>query len=158
MRAALIDRRVQRYRRGLMPLTALALAVAMGAAEPRFFADDPLSREPETGDASKAEPWDIDLYYDLAYNLFVTTRRTPENIRAQNVNTIDEVPDSSWFTNRIGSRPMSIEELQRGPVNGPAPDPSVWTVDSREELGRRAGVHGHRRQRRDVVRVVRRAR
>ena len=77
-----------------------------------------MSREPETGDASKAEPWDIDLYYDLAYNLFVTPRRTPENVRAQNVNTIDEVPDSSWFTNRIGARPMSIEELQRGPGDG----------------------------------------
>ena len=104
------DRRAQRCRRRLMPVAALVLAVALGGAQSRFFADDPLSREPETGDASKAEPWDIDLYYDLAYNLFVTPRRTPKNVRAQNVNTIDEVPDSSWFVNRILARPVSIEE------------------------------------------------
>ena len=28
-------------------------------------------------------------------------------MRALNVNTVDEVPDSSWFTNRIGRQPMS---------------------------------------------------
>ena len=48
MTTALIDQDVHRHRRGLMPLAALACAVAVGAAEPRFFADDPLSREPET--------------------------------------------------------------------------------------------------------------
>src|SRR5215212_2259006 len=128
MTAGSLDRWVPRHWLSVVPLALFALSIAVSAAEPTFFADDPLSREPETGDASKAEPWDIDLYYDLAYNLFVTPRRTPKNIRAQNVNTIDEVPDSSWFTNRIGSRSMSIEELQRGPVMGPAPNPSAWTV------------------------------
>ncbi|HEU4768172.1 MAG TPA: hypothetical protein VFS77_12385, partial [Pyrinomonadaceae bacterium] len=40
-----------------------------------------------------------------------------------NVNTMDEVPDSSWFTNRMFRREMSIEEIksgpgETGPVNG----------------------------------------
>lgn len=41
---------------------------------------------------------------------------------ALNVNTFDEVPDSSWFTNRIGVREMSPEEIRRGAnsSNGPA--------------------------------------
>ncbi len=45
------------------------------------------------------------------------------------MNTLGEVPDSSWFENRIGKRPMSMEELVKGPdVQGP-PDPSgPWTV------------------------------
>ena len=30
----------------------------------------------------------------------MTGRRQPANTRAPNLNTIDEVPDSSWFTNR----------------------------------------------------------
>src|SRR6202789_3514258 len=30
---------------------------------------------------------------------------------AVNVNSLDEVPDSSWFTNRIGVRPISTEEV-----------------------------------------------
>ena len=134
MTAATIERRSRR-RRALVPLVAIGLLVTLGAAERKFFADDPLSREPETADASGAQPWDIDLYYDLAYNLFVTTRRTPANVRAKNVNTIDEVPDSSWFTNRIGSRPVSIEEVQRGPVIGPAPSPASWTVTREKSSG-----------------------
>jgi hypothetical protein len=134
MTDAVIERRSRRGR-ALVPMAAMVLFVTLGAAERKFFADDPLSREPETGDASKAEPWDIDLYYELAYNLFVTARRAPKNLRAQNVNTIDEVPDSSWFTNRIGARPMSIEELQRGPVMGPGPASSVWTVTREKSAG-----------------------
>jgi hypothetical protein len=44
----------------------------------------------------------------------------PESL---NVNTLDEVPDSSWFTNRNGVRRMSLEEIKRGPnvTDGPAP-------------------------------------
>jgi hypothetical protein len=33
---------------------------------------------------------------------------------AVNVNSLDETPDSSWFTNRIGAHPMSLAELGRG--------------------------------------------
>jgi hypothetical protein len=33
---------------------------------------------------------------------------------ARNVNSLDEVPDSAWFTNRLGRHPMTIEELTRG--------------------------------------------
>jgi hypothetical protein len=57
------------------------------------------------------------------------------NRRAGNLNTIDEVPDSSWFTNRIGSRPVSLEELRRGPdrSNGPAAGP--WKVLAGDATG-----------------------
>ena len=41
---------------------------------------------------------------------------TPD-VKARNVNTIDEVPDSNWFTNRIVARPLSIEEAVRGPLD-----------------------------------------
>lgn len=33
---------------------------------------------------------------------------------ARNVNAFDEVPDSAWFTNRLGKRRLSDEELVRG--------------------------------------------
>jgi hypothetical protein len=33
---------------------------------------------------------------------------------AVNVNSLDEVPDSSWFTNRIGVHPVSAAEVARG--------------------------------------------
>ena len=58
-------------------------------------------------------------------------------MRAKNLNTIDEVPDSSWFTNRIGTTPISVDEIQRGPNRGAPPDPSSWVV-IREKT---SGVH-----------------
>lgn len=49
--------------------------------------------------------------------------------RAANVNALDEVPNSSWFTNRIGLYPISPEEAARGPGDGRGPDRSgPWTV------------------------------
>jgi hypothetical protein len=33
---------------------------------------------------------------------------------AVNANSLDEVADSSWFTNRLGIRPISTDELSRG--------------------------------------------
>ena len=114
-------------------LFVVALAVVRTAG-PKFLSDDPLAREPETQDASAAQPWDIDLFYDLTYQLFVTPRRVPAYVRAQNVNTVDEVPDSSWFTNRVGTRPVTIEEAVRGPVVGPAPVPTQWTLTREKRI------------------------
>jgi hypothetical protein len=120
--------------------TLLVGVLAVGhTAEPKFFSDDPLPREPETQDASGAQPWDIDLVYDLSYNLFVTPRQAPSGIRAGNVNTIDEVPDSSWFTNRIGSRALTVEEVVRGPAVGPAPAPAKWTLTREKTAGAAPG-------------------
>ena len=46
---------------------------------------------------------DIKSIYEMTYNLFVTAGHKPSGLRAKNINTIDEVPDSNWFTNRIGT-------------------------------------------------------
>jgi hypothetical protein len=40
---------------------------------------------------------------------------------AANVNALDEVPDSTWFTNRHGRRRLSPAELARGPNRAHAP-------------------------------------
>lgn len=47
---------------------------------------------------------------------------------AANVNALDEVPDSSWFTNRHGLRPMTAEQLARGPNHGDPPDLTHATI------------------------------
>jgi len=48
---------------------------------------------------------------------------------AANVNALDEAPNSSWFTNRIGVFPMTPDEAARGPADGAPPDRSApWTV------------------------------
>jgi hypothetical protein len=44
------------------------------------------------------------------------------------VNTIDEVPDSNWFINRVGSRPFTAADMRRGPDDDTGPAPGTWTV------------------------------
>ena len=111
------------YRSSLVAALALLAAAAvvpssdLGAQRPRFFSDDPLQREPETQDASKVEAWDIGLTPDLLHNLFGKPGDRAANVRAQNVNTADEVPDSSWFTNRIYAKPLSTDDVTRGPTD-----------------------------------------
>jgi hypothetical protein len=41
--------------------------------------------------------------------------------RARNVNALDQVPDDSWFENRIGRRPLTPADLRRGPTPAPRP-------------------------------------
>jgi hypothetical protein len=48
--------------------------------------------------------------------------------QATNVNAVDEVPDSSWYTNRHGLRPMTMADLTRGPGSGEAPDLAGATI------------------------------
>ena len=49
--------------------------------------------------------------------------------QALNVDRFDEVQDSSWFTNRNAYRPLSLEDIARGPDTGQGPDTTQsWTV------------------------------
>ena len=55
--------------------------------------------------------------------------------RAQNLNTVDEVPDSSWFTNRAGHRPLTPEDVASGPDTSDGPAPGTWTITSSKSDG-----------------------
>jgi hypothetical protein len=121
-------------RLGLYCLLA-AGPVLLDGAERRFFDDDPLTREPETQDASGVKEWTIDLVIDLATNLFGYPGDPTVNVRARNVNTIDEVPDSTWFTNRVLTRDVTPDELLRGPLTGSGPAPGLWSVVSPKLAG-----------------------
>ena len=37
-------------------------------------------------------------------------------------------PDSNWFTNRVGVRSVTVDELVKGPGTGTGPAPGGWTV------------------------------
>ena len=121
-------------------IAAIAAIRPVTATTPRFYVDDPIVREPEPQDAGGAAPSRLDLMYELTYNLFALPRHKPSGVRARNINTIDEVPDSSWFTNRIGTRALSIDDLVRGPVSGPPPDPSRWTISRQKTSGSHPGI------------------
>jgi len=63
---------------------------------------------------------------------------------AKNVNAFDEVPDSSWFVNRIGAHPMSPEEAARGycpegPELAANPSDGSWLIDRGKDNGANPG-------------------
>src|SRR6476646_8474747 len=108
---------------------------AFGTAQaPRFFDDDPLWVEHDTENASSMKPLEVDLTVDLTYNI-IKGRDTVAATRARNVNTVDEVADSSWFTNRAGHRPLTAEEVFRGPDTDNGPASGTWTVTSSKSDG-----------------------
>src|SRR5919106_5602580 len=85
--------------------TIVWLAGGIRAASPMFYPDDPIAMDDDRAfDASGAKPIEGSNGYDFVEHTF---RKQGERaaIAAANINTIDEVPDSSWFTNRIGRQP-----------------------------------------------------
>ncbi|MBA2258551.1 MAG: hypothetical protein H0W18_06625, partial [Acidobacteria bacterium] len=119
----------------------VALALAAGAfvsteggsaqstrTTPRFYPDDPIAADDDTAfDASGASEIELSENFDFLVNSFGSPGdRTP--LRAVNVNSLDEVPDSSWFSNRIGVRDIPIAEIVRGPNKFPRLDAEEWTV------------------------------
>src|SRR5688572_4071804 len=107
-------------RRLVVVAVFVAAVGALTAAGPKFYPDDPISVDDDAAfDASGAAEQEDSNGYDFVVNTF-GTRGERRNVRAMNVNTIDEVPDSTWFTNRIGRREIPLEELVRGPDRGPS--------------------------------------
>jgi hypothetical protein len=92
---------------------------------PKFFDDDPIARAVESQDAAAAQPRERSLEYDALVNLL---GRPGEPVvgRAADVNTIDEVPDSSWYTNRVPA--LTAEQVLRGVDDDTGPAPGPWTV------------------------------
>ncbi|HEX7880206.1 MAG TPA: hypothetical protein VF720_12400 [Candidatus Eisenbacteria bacterium] len=58
--------------------------------------------------------------------------------QAVNVNVYDEVPNSSWFTNRNHVRAVSLAEIRKGPGE-PIEPARPWTVTKAKKAGRTRG-------------------
>ena len=105
---------------------ALTIVTAtVSGQRPTFYSDDPIARVVDTQNAQKVQNKYVNLAYDQSRNLFGNPGDQDMNRRAMSINTIDEVPDSNWFTNRIiGTRPMTVEEIAKGPDTGTGPAPA----------------------------------
>ena len=116
-------------------LGATALAVAFSAltdaqqrSGPRFRADDPLTADNDRAvDVGKLPERDDSDIHDFIEHSFLGPG-SKYDIRALNVNTVDEVPDSSWFINRYRSGLPSGDVLARGPDTLPPLDVTGWPV------------------------------
>ena len=123
---------------GLVVLGALFLALALGAgcsAGPRPFSTAPTVWRDDDRHPFKPKPDEsfVPLYWDGADHIVFRPLshafllQTPHE--ARNVNAMDEVPDSSWFTNRVSRHPMTVEEVARGACTGPSPmEERPWKV------------------------------
>jgi hypothetical protein len=119
-------------------LGALAVSGVRSAA-PRFYPDDPLWTDDDRAfDAAKVVTIDDTNGYDFLVNSF-GTRGERRNVRAMNVNTVDEVPDSSWLTNRIGRRDLSVAEVVKGPDRLEHVSTDGWVVSGGKSSGLQPG-------------------
>src|SRR6185369_2328121 len=100
--------------RQIILMLALAGAVVEGVSgpTPRFFPDDPIQAVPPPLPVKKPTKQQINEAFDFFIQSWNDERRPPTPAGA--INTIGEVPNSDWFTNRHGVHRMSREELQRG--------------------------------------------
>jgi len=110
----------------------LAVSLAAGCASNLVFADKPIVWE-VGDDANIAEPEEI--AYVLQANYMQTlvmdpvdrTLSIPDESRAQDINALDEVPDSTWWENRIGRYDLTPEDVARGPGGSPPKLPLTLT-------------------------------
>jgi hypothetical protein len=97
----------------------------------KFYPDDPLGRAPAPRDAGAVKERNTDALYDFLKQSFRPS--AAESVPAKAVNTLGEVPDSEWFTNRHGMRRMSIEELKRGPGDSNPPQPPYVAIGAKTD-------------------------
>ena len=64
----------------------------------------------------------------------------PRSHRAQGVNALDEVPDSTWFTNRIGTHDLTPAEIERGPITHDPEQARPWKLLKRKTSGTSIGL------------------
>ena len=139
--AASFNRVSMPRRAAALIVVAIALVAAGRAAAPRFYPDDPLwSDDDRLFDASKAVPIEDTNGYDFVVNTF-TSPGERRDVRAMNVNTVDEVPNSSWFTNRIGgfSSRLTAAEVARGPDTLAGVSLRGWVVSGGKSTGVQPG-------------------
>jgi hypothetical protein len=120
-------------------VAAAVLVAAPQSASLRFYADDPRWTDDDRAiDAAKVTPIEDANSYDFVVNTFGHPGER-RDVRALNVNTVDEVPDSSWFTNRIGMRQMTPSEIARGPDQVETLDLKGWVVSGGKSGGIQPG-------------------
>jgi hypothetical protein len=97
-------------------------------APPHWRVDDqgPIALPRETF----APRYDVDFWF---YRPVRHVLEVPEPRTALDVNSLGEVPDSTWFTNRIGVRDLSVDEIRRGPNLDDGPVPPLQVVELRAD-------------------------
>ncbi len=130
-----------------LTLTVLMIAFSGGCGGGRQFTLAPIKTvDPDNADIPEPKVkeenqiWDImdmTFFYQIEklLDLNWTARKVGKIVhvakgrQADDVNALDEVPNSSWYTNRHYHHRMTLEELARGPDVTAGPDQNgTWTI------------------------------
>jgi hypothetical protein len=131
--------------------SAILLATAIGCSAsaslpPVRFANAPVVAVVDDRRDVPAQPatrtfWPHMYFYDASFRFPVTrTLELPRPRRALGVNALDDVPDSTWFTNRIGARALTHDEIVTGPITDNPTLHLPWTVRSTKTGGTTVGL------------------
>ena len=112
----------------------------LSATTATFRSDDPLGREPETQDASGVQSWTIDLFIDLAINLFGDTWFAGDAVCGRATSTRSmKCPTRAGLPTASSSTRCRSTEAARGPHAGVAPAEGPWTIIAAKEIGAAPG-------------------
>jgi hypothetical protein len=127
--------------RTLLVLSLAACATSTALDGPRFHNAAPVTVVDDRRDVPEppaARDHEMLLFYfDGMFGRPLTRAlELPRPRRALGVNAFDEVPDSTWFTNRLGIREVPVFELRDGPVIVGTPEAhKPWTILSSKRGG-----------------------
>jgi hypothetical protein len=113
-------------------LSVAAAGAETSTANRKFYSDDPIWQSPRPVAVVEVANRKLSEYYDFFNNTFFPSgQRAPHSgvyLPSLGINTVDEVPNSAWYTNRHASRQMSLAELTAGPGDSHPPAAGAWTV------------------------------
>jgi len=138
----------------MKPSCSLFLVLVLTACAPRLlpppkihvYRDDrPIPGPPKARDPSLASEI-IEMSFAHQLGQVLDAPRAVRKLlgrpyQALDVDAFDEVPNSSWFTNRSGRTVLSLEEVRRGPNRSSGPDTTgPWTVVALKSAGVTPGM------------------
>lgn len=141
MTIATMIRMITADKLAIVVIVLLSIASVASAAEtPKWSADPPVTLDFDMQSIPEPKERSRSFYYDFLYSTFGLQVKEAADLprnsrklarkpkRSYNLNVLDKVPDSSWFTNRNAKKGMSLEEIKTGPNRGSGPAAGTWTV------------------------------
>ena len=126
----------------------LALSLLGCGGSARFHLRPPVTHDPDQKPFSPApevyeSPWAWDAMNQTLFRPIARFFAFDPAERAINANAYDEVPNSSWFQNRLGFIPFDAAAVERGSCEGPPLDPHMpdgsWIIDKGKDNGANPG-------------------
>lgn len=126
----------------LCSIMLLALGMAFmthPTAAQVFMPDDPVAEDPDRATVPPPAERALSDYYDYYEHAVRDAGRNSG--RAMNINTLGEVPRSSWYQPRHYAERMTETTLRRGPLRDDGPDATgSWRVVGGKSEGKSAGL------------------